>query len=348
LQTALNRQFVEWCSDQVERKVDRFLTLGVSDYLRHQGLIRMEYSDVVTADDASPSHGGPGAANGGRSYAPLISLMPLPHTKIIHFIRHGEGWHNVGLSNADAHLTPKGWEQSHALGHHMRTCSAATRDVQLVVISPLMRALETAAGVFGVQQDAGAALPQGCRPLMLAQSESPNERAAHAGVSARPGLQYLCNELCRERLGPSPCDQRRPRSQAAAAFPGVDFSAIEPNEDALWVAGKAEGEASVGQRGRQFLQFLMSRPETNIAVVTHSALLWFTLVGCGNECAKPVRESLQRWYENCEMRTVVMADGGGAGVADVTWFKGGHAFDEPQAALMEPGNGVRVAVRSAP
>lgn len=35
-------------------------------------------------------------------------------------------------------------------------------------------------------------------------------------------------------------------------------------------------------------------------------------------------------YENCEMRTVVLCDGGGGGLADMTWFPGGHAYSEPQ------------------
>ena len=150
----------------------------------------------------------------------------------------------------------------------------------------------------------------------------------------------MAHELCRERCGPSPCDKRRPRSRAASAFPAVDFSLIDPDEDALWVAGKIETEASVGQRGRQFLQYLMSRPESNVAVVSHSALLWFTLAGFGTECARPARESLQRWYENGEMRSVVLSDGGGAAPApDMTWFRGGAAGAEPQQGLLAAGGG---------
>ncbi len=39
-------------------------------------------------------------------------------------------------------------------------------------------------------------------------------------------------------------------------------------------------------------------------------------------------------YENCELRTITLSDGGGAGVPDLTWFPGGHASLEPQQDLM--------------
>ena len=48
----------------------------------------------------------------------------------------------------------------------------------------------------------------------------------------------------------------------------------------------------------------------------------------------PVRGPRPR-YENCEMRTVVLSDGGGAGTPDRTWFRGGEAFAEPQKALAQ-------------
>lgn len=39
----------------------------------------------------------------------------------IYFIRHGEGFHNIGYEgNLDAHLTPYGWHQAEALGQHIR------------------------------------------------------------------------------------------------------------------------------------------------------------------------------------------------------------------------------------
>lgn len=266
--------------------------------------------------------------------------------------------------------------------------------MQLVVVSPLMRTLETAAGIFGVTDPASAAVAasgaedmseDGAQPavLMLAQSEQASTRVAHEQLFVPPGVSFVAHELCRERLGPSHCDQRRPVTQAAACFPGVDFSLIESDEDQLWAPGNVEAEAQVVHRGMKFLQvrvrgvwrkrsaeaedacgclavgtraslrrltlgphlprcpnpsnpptrpalslltnpqWLVTRPETNIAVVTHSAFLWFTLTCFGNEYARPVRENLQRWYENAESRTLILSDAGGAGVPDVTWFPGG-------------------------
>ncbi len=40
---------------------------------------------------------------------------------MVHFIRHGEGFHNIGWEdNLDAHLTDFGWQQAAALGAHIR------------------------------------------------------------------------------------------------------------------------------------------------------------------------------------------------------------------------------------
>ncbi len=200
-----------------------------------------------------------------------------------------------------------------------------------------MRALETAAGVFG-----GGPF-DGCgRPLMLAQTEAEDERAAHGAVACAEGLPFIAFEGCRERLGaprpdprlsrldPAPppagcpgpacrrrvhlrvaadaavgqrtvlaafgalmracaraagtstpcracglsrapraaragaasCDRRRDIRHAVAAFPGVDFSHIEPGADAIYHKHRVETEPAVMERGLRFLQWLMARCET--------------------------------------------------------------------------------------
>jgi len=339
---ALNKQFSEWVTSQVGSQPDRLLAAGILDYSRHAARLRLEFQDIISSSEDEKSQEN---SFHGRTYAPLLSIMPACHTKTVHFIRHGEGWHNVGLANHDAQLTPRGWQQAHALGRHMQNYEL-TRNVQIIVVSPLMRALETAAGVFGVDSPENekekallaTATTATNEILMKAQTEVPEIKVAHPEVKIKhPNVGFLVNELCRERLGPSSCDSRRKCSEAAALFPGVDFSLINDDADPHWRAGNVEPEEAVVLRGRQFLQWLMTLPQSNIAVVTHSAFLWFTLSGFGSENIRPVRERVQRWYENCEMRSVVLSDGGSAAVVAAldSDYKGGHVVAEPQQALME-------------
>lgn len=39
--------------------------------------------------------------------------------QVVHFVRHGEGYHNIGVVNEDAHLTEAGWRQADALKKHI-------------------------------------------------------------------------------------------------------------------------------------------------------------------------------------------------------------------------------------
>ena len=45
--------------------------------------------------------------------------------QVIHFVRHGEGFHNIGIVNEDAHLTAAGWKQAHALRKHISSVRPA-------------------------------------------------------------------------------------------------------------------------------------------------------------------------------------------------------------------------------
>ena len=68
--------------------------------------------------------------------------------------------------------------------------------MQLVVVSPLRRTLETCAGVFGVD---GAV--EGQPLLMQGQQGVTHEISAHAALAAPAGLPILAHEGCRERVG---------------------------------------------------------------------------------------------------------------------------------------------------
>lgn len=49
-------------------------------------------------------------------------------------------------------------------------------------------------------------------------------------------------------------------------FPAVDFSLVTEQHDPLWTLHHRETKEEICARGMQFLQWVMSRPERNIAV----------------------------------------------------------------------------------
>eukprot|EP00929_Paragymnodinium_shiwhaense_P005647 TRINITY_DN10789_c0_g1_i1.p1 TRINITY_DN10789_c0_g1~~TRINITY_DN10789_c0_g1_i1.p1 ORF type:complete len:294 (+),score=32.89 TRINITY_DN10789_c0_g1_i1:169-1050(+) len=212
-------------------------------------------------------------------------------TKRIHLVRHGEGLHNVFRRTAheagrvpkakrgnveevsqdlhDPYLTEKGQAEA----RQARELAKAFQP-QLLVTSPLRRAVQTCLSVF---KDA---------------------------VDSK--VPIIAHELCREQfhtLDPSIWDSRRGRSLLANEFPGIDFmsyvlpedtcseSSPKPSGEATgpgprlhedpmwWHCGSPYGtcesgthEASMVEHAYGFLCWLMSRPEHEIGVATHS--LW--------------------------------------------------------------------------
>ena len=142
------------------------------------------------------------AAN--RTHAPPFNFqarslfsfaLPRPRNRMnVHFFRHGAAISNDSrLTEAeiaeerflDAPLSDHGREQARLAGEDLARALQATT-VDVVLVSPLCRALETA-------------------ELILSS----------AGIS--PPVRVI--ELLREAHGVRRCDARRPRSVAAARFP---------------------------------------------------------------------------------------------------------------------------------
>lgn len=75
-----------------------------------------------------------------------LTMLLLHRRKIVHLIRHGQGYHNVAntLDKAnytnwaykDACLTEMGWQQAEALREHVINLHIYLQ-VKLVVVSPL-------------------------------------------------------------------------------------------------------------------------------------------------------------------------------------------------------------------
>jgi broad specificity phosphatase PhoE len=225
-------------------------------------------------------------------------------------VRHAQGVHNVeGEKNYkaymspeyfDAELTPLGWQQVDNLRKHVRSCGLFER-IDLVITSPLLRTMQTAVGVFGGE---GYTDRIDSLPLMV----------ANAGNSDRPAISSLdcppitAVELCREHFGTHPCDRRRSISDYQYLFPAIDFSQIESDEDILWKANVRETTEELAARGMKFLEWLWTRKEKEIAIVTHSGFLVHTLNAFGNDCHTLIKKEICKRYANCELRSMIIVD----------------------------------------
>lgn len=192
---------------------------------------------------------------------------PVQH---LYLIRHGEAAHNVaprpwGDALVDARLTAAGEEQAAAL-----RASAAALPLELIVVSPLSRAIATAL----------------------------------AGLSPHlaRGVPCVAVEACREQLGQNTPDRRRRASEVAAEFPQVDLTAIA-EDDALFTPER-EPLAALAARADAFLEWLAGRPEEHVAVVTHSS---FLAALCNTALDTAAEPAAAEWFGNAEMRHVRLA-----------------------------------------
>ncbi|KAI3877655.1 hypothetical protein MKX03_027394 [Papaver bracteatum] len=240
------------------------------------------------------------------------TLFPLHRTKTLHLVRHAQGVHNVEGEKDfsaykseeffDAQLTPLGWEQVDNLHKHVHECGL-DKKVELVILSPLLRTLQTAVGSFGPGRYADGT---DVTPLMVSNAKYSN-RSAISSLNTPP---FVAVELCREQLGVHPCDRRRSISEYRTIFPAIDFSLIEDEEDVLWEADVRESNKAVAARGMKFINWLWTRKEKEIAVVTHSAFLVQTLSAFGDDCHPAVQKEIHNRFANCELRSVVIVDTG--------------------------------------
>lgn len=217
---------------------------------------------------------------------PLDSVLDEEkcNVKTVHFVRHGEGHHNKAAytsgygcqcntpnSGLQCPYTDKKLLDPHltALGHQQAKANqpiTPSLGVQLVVVSPLARAVQTALGAF----------------------------------QTVPGVPYIANENCREQSGQHVCDKRQTREAASKMFPTIDFSLLLDNEDTMWTKER-ETRVSVADRGDALIRFLADRPEKNIAVVAHSSWL-LTLFNCSLDCS--TAPEMAEWFKTGELRSM--------------------------------------------
>ncbi|KAH9690186.1 phosphoglycerate mutase family protein [Citrus sinensis] len=96
----------------------------------------------------------------------------------------------------------------------------------------------------------------------------------------------VAHELCRDRL-------------------------MESEEDGMWYPEAREPYEDIEARGIEFLKWLWTRPEKEIAIVSHGVVLQHFLYVLENDSADPsVKTGLCRRFNNCELRSVVVVNKG--------------------------------------
>ena len=234
--------------------------------------------------------------------------------KWIHLIRHGVTHMNVYLTknpyggrgfrdplDFDTRLTPRGVEQARGLSRRTAELlqrfssspspsSSSNSSSFAVVVSPLTRALQTATLAF---------------PSLVDESRSTREEAAAANAktasatttSTTPTPTMTSLALARERVWLS-SDVGRPRSSLAAEFPHVCFADLPSCDSPWWHGGSeaARGQVELEPAGAfrrrvaRLREALLSRPEEEIALVSHAGVLEALTGG--------------RFFHNCELVSV--------------------------------------------
>jgi broad specificity phosphatase PhoE len=209
-----------------------------------------------------------------------ISDQIPPGTKIVHWVRHGQGIHNVAgeqdrlhgylkEENEDALLTEKGKLQCNELAIKSKELGICDR-ADLLVVSPMHRTIQTASYGF---------------PLLLGK------------------IPWIAIENLRETTGLHPCDRRRPISEHMEHYPHIDFSHVLDDIDPLYhlYTCEREPDAHVALRARKFLEWLAAREEKEVVVVTHSAFLRVLF-----RTVFAVEEADRTAFNNCELRTFLV------------------------------------------
>ncbi len=163
--------------------------------------------------------------------------------KNLYCIRHGEALHNVlfweigekvYLLYRDTPLTAVGVKQAIELGN-----SDSINDIELIIVSPLLRTLQTADNIFK------------------------NKNI--------PMLALDC--VMEYPQGLDQCNHRKSIKEYKYCYPKVDFSHIEHDEYPFWKKYEMESIESLEKRIQKMKDFIISRPEKNIAIVSHSSFL---------------------------------------------------------------------------
>ena len=164
-------------------------------------------------------------------------------SKILHLVRHGHSLHNelfhkIGTQafriplTIDSPLTQEGHLQSIELGQSWQN----KKEIELVLVSPLTRTLETCMNIFGDID-----------------------------------IPIISQEFLREYpIGEDTCNKRSSLTLLKNKFPKIEFQ-LDVDQDTLWKEDYRENMIELEQRLEKMITYLQKRPEKNIAIIGHSS-----------------------------------------------------------------------------
>jgi len=174
-------------------------------------------------------------------------------SKKVFFIRHGYALHNklfweIGAKAysdyVDTPLLHKGYIQADECRKRYKK---ELKDIELVLVSPLTRTLQTAVSIFG------------------------------ESTFFRTKIRALDCLMEYPQGGPELCNKRKTREILRRNYPTVEFTYVKDGE-VEWNQNK-ETIKELQSRIDEMIEFIRKRPETKIAVVSHSSILCQHLYG---------------------------------------------------------------------
>ena len=164
--------------------------------------------------------------------------------KVLYCIRHGTALHNVLFweqgedvykKYRDTPLVKKGVDEAKVLGETWEDIDK----IELVIVSPLLRTLQTADNIFSKKD-----VPMIALDCVMEYSQ---------------GLDL--------------CNRRKSITEYKPCYPKVDFSHIKDDVDQKWREDKYETIEELNERIKEMIKFIKTRKEIHIAIVSHSSYL---------------------------------------------------------------------------
>ena len=166
--------------------------------------------------------------------------------KHVYCIRHGKAQHNVNYevygsktfydpNFVDTLLVEEGYQQAKQLRETWTDIS----NIELVIVSPLQRTLQTACEIF---KDSS--------------------------------IPIISLDFVREYpLGKHTCNKRSSLKYLQSKYPTIQFVNFHTDNDEVWLSHREETIDELNIRIQKLKEYILQRPETHIAFVNHSSFM---------------------------------------------------------------------------